>query len=532
MTTAFALATALALSGCGGGSSASGTTDAAADEPQSGGALTVLQDAGFSGSWPTGLDPATNVTGGANLDMNQAIYGGLFLLEADDDGSNARIEPNQAESLELSDDGMTMTVTLREGIEFSDGTPLDAEAVVWNWQRDLASTCACKPTWPLAGNPDDITATDPLTVVVKFDEPFGAVEANFPVSNVNWIASPTAVQEQGEEDFAINPVGAGPFTVVSNQLNSKLELAKNPNYFKEGLPHLDELTFQTIGGDQPAYQALQAGQAQAYIGLSTTPLLDQAQQNGQLQVTVQPATSPYVVQLNTRTAPFDDERARQAIYAATDWDAIATGLFGGKYEVSQAFTAPGGKFHEPEVDGYQGYDPDLAEQLVQEVGGIDITLGTTGVYVAEQVMTALQTQWQEAGITVNTESLPLSGVIDRFTSGNWTAMLQTAGAWDPAAGVGVSLRFDSESPFSGVTDPQLDELLADASSATDEDQRDGLYQQAAELLAENRYAPFGLAFAPANVAVQGVQGPGLTTEIPALAVNTNPIWDRVWTTLG
>ncbi|MGY1840818.1 MULTISPECIES: ABC transporter substrate-binding protein [unclassified Modestobacter] len=533
-TLAMALATALALSGCGGGSSASGDPsdpgESAAGEPQSGGELTVLQDAGFAGSWPTGLDPASNLTGGANLDMNQAIFGGLFLLEADDDGSNARIEPNQAESLELSDDGMTMTVKLREGIEFSDGTPLDAEAVVWNWQRDLQSTCACKPRWPLAGNPDDITATDPLTVVVQFNEPFGAVEANFPVSNVNWIASPTAVQAQGEEDFAINPVGAGPFTVVSNQLNSTLELTKNPNYFKEGLPYLDALTFQTVGGDQPAYQALLAGQAQAYNGLSTTPLLDQAQQNDQLQVTVQPATSPYVIQLNTRTAPFDDERARQAIYAATDWDAIATGLFQGKYEVSQSFTAPGGKFHEPEVDGYQGYDPELAEQLVQELGGIDITLGTTGVYVAEQVMTALQTQWQEVGITVNTESLPLSGVIDRFTSGNWTAMLQTAGAWDPAAGVGVSLRFDSESPFSGVTDPQLDELLAEAASATDADQRGDLYQQAAELLAANHYAPFGLAFAPANVALEDVHGPGLTTSIPALAVNTNPLWDRVWTT--
>ncbi|MGY1822222.1 ABC transporter substrate-binding protein [Geodermatophilus sp. SYSU D00079] len=523
-------AAALALSACGGGGdsggSASGGTGGPVGEPQQGGELTVLEDASFAGSWPAGLDPATNTTGGSNIAMNQAIFGGLFLLRADDDGSNARVEGHQAESYEMSEDGTSFTIKLREGIEFTDGTPLDAEAVRANWERALANPCTCKPTWPLAEN--GIQVIDPLTISLSFTRPYPAILASFPVSNVNWIASPTALQEMGEDAFKIKPVGAGPFTVVENQLSSVLELEKNPNYFKEGLPYLDKLTFQSIGGDQPAYQALQAGQAQAYEGLNTTPLLEQAQANGQMQVTIQPATSPYVIQLNTKIAPFNDPRAREAIYRATDFDAINEGIFGGNYEVSQGFTAPGGKFYEEQVEGYPEYDLDRAKELVEELGGLTVNIGTISNYVATQINTALQTQWQEAGIDVTIEDSQLSGVIQKFTGGQWQAMLQTAGAWDPAAGVGVGFRFNSGVPYSGVADPELDQLLADASATVDETQRADLYRQAAERIAQNFYAPFGLAFAPANLAATGVHGPGLTTKIPPLLVNTGVIWDEVW----
>ena len=524
------LAAAMVLAACGGDDTGGGTNEggggAAAGEPQAGGEMTVLEDTAFTGSWPTGLDPATNTTGGANLPMMQSIYGGLFLLRSDDDGSNAKVEGNQAESGELSADGTVFTVTLREGIEFSDGTPMDAEAVKVNWERALASPCTCKPTWPLA--PNGIAVVDPTTLTLTFTQPYAAVSASFPTSNVNWIASPTALQAQGEEDFKINPVGAGPFTVVSNQLSSELVLEKNENYFEEGQPYLDKLTFQSIGGDQAAYQALQAGQAQAYEGLNTTPLLEQAQQNDQLQVAVQAATSPYVIQLNTKSGPFTDPKAREAIYAATDFEAINEGIFGGQYEVSQGFTAPGGLFYEQEVDGYPEYDPDRAKELVDELGGLSVTLGTISNYVATQINTALQTQWQEAGIDVEIEDYQLSTLIQEFTGGQWQAMLQTAGAWDPASGVGVGFRFGSASPFSGVSDPELDKLLADAASSIDEAERADLYQQAAELIAENFYAPFGLAFAPANISAKGVHGPGLTTVIPAALVNSQVIWDEVW----
>lgn len=532
------LSVSLVVAACG---TSDDTSDGAADggEPQQGGSVTALLEQSFAGGWPTGLDPATNTTGGANLPQMHAIYGGLFLLEAEDDGSNASVVPNQAESYEISEDGLTLTIKLREGIEFTDGTPLDAEAVVWNFVRNTTAPCTCAPQWQLAGSAeagedfdpaDAITAVDPLTVQVEFEAPNAAIVNSFPVSNINWIASPTSYEEMGEEEFQVTPVGAGPFTVVDNQFSSRLVLERNENYFKEGLPYLDGLTFQSIGGDQAALQALQAGQAQAYEGMSTSPLIEEAQATDGLVTTVQPPTSPYVIQLNTAIPPFDDKRAREAIYYATDFDAIAEGVFGGQFPVSQTFTAEGGLFHTEEIDGYLGYDPEQAQEIVDELGGLSVHLGTISIHTATTVLTALETQWKEAGIDVTTDNYQLSTLIEEFLGGEWEAMLQTAGAWDPAAGVGVSFRFASTAPFSGVQDEELDTLLNQGVATQDPDERLAIYQEAGEHIAREAYAPFGLAFAPANIAAEGVYGPGLTTRIPAIAVNSGVLWERVWTT--
>lgn len=525
---------ALSLAACSGGSGSSGTSggaDQPAGDPVAGGEVTSLLDAAFAGSYPAGLDPATNVTGGGNLSLNQAVFGGLFLIKADDDGSNAEVQPYLAESGQLSDDAKTLTIKLREGLKYSDGTPLDAESLKWNFERNLNAECTCAPRWELVeSNP--ITVKDPLTVEVKFAQANAAILASLPVTNVNWPVSKPALDKAGEDAFKTKPVGAGPFTVTNMQLSSVTELAKNPNFFDEGKPYLDKLTFRTVGGDQPAYQTLQSGQAQAYEGMNNVQLIDQAEQSGRFQVTIQPATSPYVVQLNTKVAPFNDKKAREAIYYATDFDAIAKGVFKDKYKVSQTFTGEGGRFHKETIDGYRTHDLNKAKQLVQELGGLEVRLGTISAPTAVTIMTALQTQWQEAGIKVTTNNHQLSGVIQEFTSGKWQAMLQTAGAWDPAAGVGVGFRFNTGVPYSGVADPKLDDLLAKAIATTDEAERQKSYDEAGKLISDQAYAPFGLAFAPTNVASKDVHGPGLTTKVPGLAVNVGVNWSEVWRAKG
>jgi peptide/nickel transport system substrate-binding protein len=515
----------LVVAGCG--NDPDDDTEDPAGEPQTGGELTVLLDSAFGGSWPSGLDPATNTTGGGNLTQMLAIYGGLFRLVADDDGGNAQVVGHQAESWEYTDDGRTLKIKIRDGITFSDGTPLDAEAVRFNIQRNMDADCTCRPTWVLAEE-DPITTEGDDTVVIKFAEPTAIAAESFVVANVNWIASPTALEELGEDQFRITPVGAGPFTVASNELSSELVLEKNPDYFVPDRPYLDRLIVRSIGGDQPAYQALLAGQGNVYEGMTTIPLLEQAQNNPQLVVTQQPATSPYVIQLNTRIPPFDDVRAREAIYYATDVEAIRQGLFKGAYPISQTFTAAGGRFHHETIDGYRTYDLAQAQSIVEELGGLTVDLGTLDSYVANQVNTALQTQWQEAGIEVTIHSEQLNGLVENFTGGQWQAMLQTAGAWDPAVGVGVGFRFLSTAPFSGVGDESIDELLQQAAQSTDEAERDALYLEVGQIISDEAYAPFILAFAPASVITDNVHGPGLDTLIPPVVVNTAILWDEVW----
>jgi peptide/nickel transport system substrate-binding protein len=518
----------LAIGACGGdGGSA---TLLATSRPNE---ATVLLDAGYAGSWPAGLDPATNTTGRANISQMNAIFGGLFqLAAAQQDTATQRddefaIAGTLARGYSIADEGRTFVIHLREGVTFSDGTPFDADAVKFNIERNLGKPCTCSPSgWPWAEQ-QPVTVPDALTVELHFSRPYPSVVNAFPVSNINWIASPAALERLGEEQFRIAPVGAGPFKVVSNQLSSRLVLERNPLYWQQGRPYLDRLVFQSIGSEQAAYQALLTRDAHVYEGMTSTPLIEQALRNPELVVTQQPATGPYVIQLNTTRPPFDDRRAREAIYHATDVNAIREGLFHNWYPVSQSFTGPGGLFHHENVPGYRSYDLERARAIVRELGGVRLTLGTIRSVVAEQVVTALQSQWREAGIdvTITTYELPL--LISTFRAGEWEAMLQTAGSFDPESGAGVSFRFRSNQQYTGVRDADLDRILDAAAANVDPTERDRLYLDAAKHISDNAYAPFLFAFAPTQVAVRGIEGPGLTTKIPPILVSTAVLWPDV-----
>ncbi len=270
---------ALALVSCGddggGAAGGDGNGDGSANgngeeayEPQQGGELTAILDAAFAGDWSTGLDPARSNSVGANLGQNAAIFGGLFLLEPEENGEGAELVPNQAESAEWSEDELTLSVTLREGIEFSDGTPMDADAVVWNWIRAISwgSTATVNVDFDLEREapelddewldslfdalPDDvdedlimsrlgaIQAVDDRTVEIHLSNPNAALLNGFPGTNLNYVGSPTAYAESGGEEFSRSPVGAGPFIVTSNQQNERLEMERNDNYYQDDLPTL------------------------------------------------------------------------------------------------------------------------------------------------------------------------------------------------------------------------------------------------------------------------------------------------------
>jgi peptide/nickel transport system substrate-binding protein len=106
-------------------------------------------------------------------------------------------------------------------------------------------------------------------------------------------------------------------------------------------------------------------------------------------------------------------------------------------------------------------------------------------------------------------------------------MLQLVGSYDPESSGGVSTRFRSDQPYTGVRDPRLDELINAAAASADLAERDSLYVKAAMHINENAYGPLLFAFAPAQVAVRGIEGPGLTTKIPPIVINTGVLWQDV-----
>jgi peptide/nickel transport system substrate-binding protein len=500
-----------------GGSSSSASASASSGTPKPGGSLTVLESTGYAGDWPTGLDPATNTNGAANQDMMNAIFGDLWEL----DGSG-KLVPDLATGYTFSNGGKTVTITLRPGVKFSDGTPLNAAAVVANWKRDLASPCTCKPT---NFTVKSMTASGDTTVRVDLTAPDGAFVDQLQDSNFSWIASLAALKKMGEQGFKLKPVGAGPFTVASDTLSNTLSLKKNTGYWQSGRPYLDALTFKTTASDESALEAMQSGQGQAYMGMSSPQLVNSYK--SKFAVTTEPSTSPYDIQFNTAIPPFNNIKARQAIYYATDTALIDSKLFGNINPVGQSFTAPAGLFYTKDVPGYPTFDLTKAKALVKSLGGLSVNFFTIQQPATANFMTALQQMWKQAGIQSTIHFYPLGGLIQQFDSKKWQIALQTAGAWDPAGGVGLGFRFLSASPFSGVHDPHLDQLILGGQAATSPAARKAAYDQAAAYIAQKAYGPFMFAVANWNIASKGVQGPGLTTPIPAVAVNAPAFWEDV-----
>lgn len=521
---AAAVCACLTLTACGSSSnphsssskSSSSLKSAVSSVPHAGGSLTVLESAGYSGDWPQGLDPASNSDDAADQSQMNAIYGEPFELT-----SNGTLRPDLMTAYKFSNGGRTITLTLRPGVKFSDGTPLNAGAVVFNWKRDLASSCTCRPTVPVKS----ITDPNPGTVVVNLSAPDGAFVNQLQDSSFSWLASPAALRKMGEQAFKLKPVGAGPFTVVSDTLSTVLVLRKNPNYWEKAHPYLNSLTFKTTANDESALEAMQAGQAQAYEGMSQPQLVSSFR--AKFTVTKEPSTAPYDIQFNTSIPPFNKIKARLAIYYATDAPLLDQKLFGDAYPVTESFTAAAGLFYEPTVPGYPSYDLAKAKALVKQLGGLKVNFFTITQPATQNMMVAMQQMWKQAGIDATIHFYPLAGLIQQFESKKWQIALQTAGAWDPAAGVGVAFRFSSTSPFSGVHDRRLDALLQSGQGAVNASARKRWYARAAAYIAKMAYGPFMFPISGYNIAAHGVSGPGLTTPIPSVAVNPQILWEDV-----
>jgi peptide/nickel transport system substrate-binding protein len=474
------------------------------------GSLTVLENASVLGEWPT-LDPATDTSDLADANYLDAIYGTLF-----DQARNGSLLPDLATGYKFLDGGLGFQITLRRGVTFTDGTPLDAQAVAYNITKDLEPqyACICRPNFPVSS----VTTPNSSTVVLHLSRVYAPVEYAFTGEAPNWIASPTAVQKMGEQAFGLKPVGAGPFEVVSNIPSSKLVLKRNPGYWQKGHPYLKSLTFDVIGSDESAYEGLISGQAQAYNGYTSYTSLSSL--HG-VKVTALPSgAGPYNLQLNTTVSPFNNILAREAIYYATDPQAINRAITGGRGSVTQSITEPGGLYYDPKVPGYRTYDLAKAKALVKQLGGLTITLTTLRTSVSDDVVAALQSQWARAGIKTQLVEVTLPGIIEIFFANKWQAVMQNAGGLNPVLGNGLAFRYLSNSPFTGVHDPTLDHLAAEAASTLSYASQNQLYRKVWKYISDQAYGPV-LFSAPAyNLTLASVHG-----------FNNNGyqiIWPDVW----
>jgi peptide/nickel transport system substrate-binding protein len=490
----------------------------AAATPKHGGTLTVLETSTFAGAWPVGLDPATNTSDAADEPYMDAIYGTLF-----DQGNGGKILPDLATGYTISSNAMTVTIDLRHGVVFSDGTPFNAQAVDYNITQDLLPQYAniADPFFPVAS----ITTPNDYTVVLHLSKPFSPIIAAFPGEAPNWIASPTAVQKMGLKQFALTPVGAGPFKVVSDNPNAELVVKKNSLYFQKGKPYLNEIDFKVVGNDTSAVDALQTGEADVEQTFATPQLLAQVKKS--LQVADIPPSAAGDIQLNTSIPPFNNLKAREAVSYAIDQAALNKGLSYGTGVLTQSPSGPASLVYMAKVPGYASYDLNKAKALVKQLGGLSFsydggTLGTGG-----ELSTALVAEFKAAGMNVTLNSLnTLEAILEAFSSNKWQAIGQLAGGTNPAVGEGsLGWRYLSTGPFTGVHDPTLDAMINQATSTVSVSQQKSIYKKIFTYIAQKSYTPFTYATPLWNISVKSAHGPGISTSLP---IDGEIFWQDAW----
>ena len=217
--------------------------------------------------------------------------------------------------MQTSDGGLTWRIGLRDGVVFSDGTPLDAQAVITNVQRHIDK--ASSPGHLYAQRVASMRAVDPLTAEFTLTEPFGSFPSsfalNFTAGNLGTIVSPAALARYGDE-IGTHPVGAGPFVLTSWVRDSRMVLTRNPSYWQEGMPYLDGLEFRPLPDTETRYASIENGDVDLIFGGYHTELL-RGLQNPNLTVYYGSGHGAEYVYFNQQKAPFDDHadaRGRRA----------------------------------------------------------------------------------------------------------------------------------------------------------------------------------------------------------------------------
>lgn len=303
----------------------------------------------------TGLDP-TNINDTLSQTSVRLIYQGLFGFDKD-----MKSVPLLAESYEANDDATEFTIKLREGIKFHDGTDFNAEAVKVNIER-LANPDNKLSRRSLVSMVDTVEVIDNNTVKLKLSEPFGAMIASLAHPGAMMI-SPAALEKYGK-DIDRNPVGTGPFK-FKHWAADTLEVTKNDDYWKEGLPKVDGVTIRSVPESGARFAMLQTGEAQ-FVPSFPPELIQVAEKNPNVIVDPTPSIVEFYVSMNNLKKPFDDVRVRQALNYAVDKDAYCKIVYNGYCEKADSIIPENLAFHVKAGD-YE-FNLDKAKELLKEAG--------------------------------------------------------------------------------------------------------------------------------------------------------------------
>ncbi|MFP4238289.1 MAG: ABC transporter substrate-binding protein [Rhodosalinus sp.] len=458
---------------------------------------------------PPHLDP----TGGAAGAIDSVLYANVFegLTRFTESGE---VVPGLAESWEISEDGLTYTFALREGVTFHDGTTMDAEDVKFTLDRARAedSTNAQKQLFAAI---ESVEVVDPQTLRVTLSQQDGMF-----LFNMAWgdavIVAPDSVGE-----IKSKPVGTGPFRFVSWTQGDSIELARHDDYWGEA-PALEEATFKFISDPTAAFAAMMAEDIDAFMAFPAPENLPQFEADPRFQVLIGSTEGETVLSTNNAQPPLDDRRVRKAIAHAIDRQSIIDGaMFGYGTPIGSHF-AP----HHPayvDLTDNSAHDPELARQLLADAGypdGFTTTLKLPPPSYARRGGEIVAAQLREVGIETEITNLEWAQWLEEvFTNKNYG--LSIVSHTEPMD-IGIYARPDY---YFQYDNPDFQALMDDLNTTTDPDGRTAMLQDAQRIIAEDYVNGYLFQLAMTSVARAGVRG--LWADAPTQATDlTGVYWEE------
>ncbi|WP_342543034.1 ABC transporter substrate-binding protein [Paenisporosarcina sp. FSL H8-0542] len=443
------------------------------------------------------LDPAT-VTDGESFKVTQNVFETLVNFGKQD----TEINPGLAKEWKPSEDGLTYTFQLEEGVKFHDGTDFNAEAVVANFERWANGSGEdfyyySSMFGGYKGDEghviDSVTADGDYTVVFKLKRPQAPFLKNLAMSPFG-IASPKAFEEQGAK-FGDNPVGTGPFKFVEWKRNDSITIEKNEDYWVKGLPKLDKVVFKAIPDNSARLNALNTGEIDLADGVNPADGKS-VESNSELQLFERPSMNVGYLGLTSTRPPFDKVEVRQAINHAIDKQAIVDAFFEGRAEVAKNPMPPVISGYNDDIAGYD-FDPEKAKALLAEAGlaeGFEMELWAMPVprpYMpdGQKVAEVIQSNLADVGIKAKIVTFEWATYLEKARNGEADAFMLgwTGDNGDADNFLYVLLDKDNigSNNYSYYSNDELHDILIEAQSEVDEDKRNELYGQAQEIIFED-----------------------------------------------
>jgi peptide/nickel transport system substrate-binding protein len=437
------------------------------------------------------LDPPTLDPHRSGYAVDRQVFQNLYDKLVDTD-QTLKIVPMLATSWSISADGKIATFKLRRGVRFHDGTPFNAQAAVYNFHRMLFD-----PSFPSVRRSElrpvkKVVATDAYTIQLIMDQPYSPLLYVL-TDRAGMMVSPAAAQKEGL-NFALHPVGTGPFVFSQRVVGDHITLKRNPNYWDQGLPYLDTLIYRPFTDDAARVANLEAGELDI-INVVPLPqiktLRQEAAKSGARFRLIELGPIAWTsISLNVTAPPFNNKLLRQAFERTVDRRILADDVLQGAAYPAYSFFPNG----TPAYDASWKLPPPsvaAAKKLLKAGGhpnGFAFTMLTQPGQQRQAIAQAVQSMTAEAGIQMKIEVLEAGTYNARITKvRDDAAFIEWSGRPDPDFDIYPFVTKSGLGAFNyaGYVNADVQALLDKAREAYDMSRRRPLYAHVTRILAND-----------------------------------------------